>query len=57
MASLIRIIYPFCYLMILLMAPVTCFPALVYCSVADVHVENSGQPGLLAACGGGEGAS
>lgn len=34
---LIRIIYPFCYLVILLMVPVTRFPALVY-SVADVHV-------------------
>lgn len=38
MAFLIRIIYPFCYLVILLMVPVTRFPALVYCSVADVHV-------------------
>lgn len=38
MAFFIRIIYPFCYFVILLTVPVTRFPALVHCSVADVHV-------------------
>lgn len=57
MAFLIRIIYPFCYLVILLTAPVTRFPALVYCSVADVHVRIQVSQACWLLAVGGEGAS